>query len=145
MSFVSHRWRLRGRPTYCIILREEHMKDPQFPELLNLLLEIRNLKVDKVKISLGRLQNLMSSACVEHLDFSGSFNINELEIEPFAQIQHSLYENQNFSEMAPPKIIPEDVNDYTVSLIHTRKIFREIKCGDSVPLLLISQNFCIFR
>ena len=92
------------------------MKDPQFPELLNLLLEIRNLKVDKVKISLGRLQNLMSSACVEHLDFSGSFNINELEIEPFAQIQHSLYENQNFSEMAPPKIMPEDVNDYTVSL-----------------------------
>ena len=94
------------------------MKDPQFPELLNLLLEIRNLKVDKVKISLGRLQNLMSSACVEHLDFSGSFNINELEIEPFAQIQHSLYENQNFSEMAPPKIMPEDVNDYTVSLIN---------------------------
>ena len=95
------------------------MKDPQFPELLNLLLEIRNLKVDKVKISLGRLQNLMSSACVEHLDFSGSFNINELEIEPFAQIQHSLYENQNFSEMAPPKIIPEDVNDYTVSFFCT--------------------------
>ena len=61
---MSQRWRLRGRPTYCIIIREDNMKDPQFPELLNLLLEIRNLKVDNVKISLGRLQNLMSSACL---------------------------------------------------------------------------------
>ena len=109
------------------------MKDPQFPELLNLLLEIRNLKVDKVKISLGRLQNLMSSACVEHLDFSGSFNINELEIEPFAQIQHSLYENQNFSEMAPPKIIPEDVNDYTVSF--------SAQCAKTRNLLTLEKYF----
>ena len=32
------------------------MKDPQFPELLNLLLEIRNLKVDKVKIFYKQLR-----------------------------------------------------------------------------------------
>ena len=51
---------------------------------------------------------------MEHLDFSSSFNINDLEIEPFAQLQHNLYENQNFSEMAPPKIKPEDMKDYAV-------------------------------
>ena len=80
------------------------MKDPQFPALLNLLLEIRDSKVGNVNISSGRLHCLLSSACIEHLDFSSSFNINDLEIEPFAQLQHNLYENQNFSEMAPPKI-----------------------------------------
>ena len=125
---MSKRWRLRGRPTYCILVREENMKDPQFPALLNLLLEIRDSKVGNVNISSGRLHSkvgnvnissgrlhcLLSSACIEHLDFSSSFNINDLEIEPFAQLQHNLYENQNFSEMAPPKIKSEDVKDYVV-------------------------------
>ena len=114
LSIVSKRWRLRGRPTYCILVREENMKDPQFPALLNLLLEIRDSKVGNVNISSGRLHCLLSSACIEHLDFSSSFNINDLEIEPFAQLQHNLYENQNFSEMAPPKIKSEDVKDYVV-------------------------------
>ena len=51
------------------------------------------------------------------MDFSSSFNINELDIEPFEQIKHSLYETQNFIEMTPPKIQPEDVNDYMVRLL----------------------------
>lgn len=94
-----------------MVIREENMKDPQFPELLNLLLEIRSLKVDNVKICLGRLQNLMNSACIEHLDFSNSFNVNDLEIEPFVQIQHNLYDG-NFIEMIrPQKLKKEDIND----------------------------------
>ena len=63
------RWRLRGRPTYCIVIREDNMRDQQFPELLALLLEIKNLRIDNVKVSLGRMQNFMNSACIEHLDF----------------------------------------------------------------------------
>ena len=95
------------------------MRDHQFAELLNLLLEIRSLKVDGNKISLGRLQNLMSSACIEHLDFSSSFDVNELEIEPFTQVQHNLYDNHSFIEMAKaPKIRTEDVQDFTVSLLN---------------------------
>ena len=69
LSFISRRWRLRGRPTYCIPIREENMRDQQFPDLLGLLLEIKNLRIDNVKVSLGRMQNFMNSACIEHLDF----------------------------------------------------------------------------
>ena len=32
------------------------MKNPQFPEMLTLLTELKTLKIDNVKISLGRLQ-----------------------------------------------------------------------------------------
>lgn len=32
------------------------MKNPQFPEMLSLLTELKTLKIDNVKISLGRLQ-----------------------------------------------------------------------------------------
>ena len=51
-----------------------------------------------------------------------------LTYEPFAQLQHNLYENQNFSEMALPKIKSEDVKDY-VSLFNEKSnhdIIREI-------------------
>lgn len=116
ISFISRRWRLRGRPTYCILITEENMRDHQFAELLTLLLEIRNLKVDNVKISLGRLQNLLCSACIEHLDFSSNFDVNELDIEPFTQVQHNLYDDHSMIEMCKvPKIRSEDVQDFTVS------------------------------
>ena len=134
---MSKRWRLRGRPTYCILVREENMKDPQFPALLNLLLEIRDSKVGNVNISSGRLHCLLSSACIEHLDFSSSFNINDLEIEPFAQLQHNLYENQNFSEMAPPKIKSEDMKDYAVRLF----LFEFLK----ISIKMFFQNLVIYR
>ena len=113
------------------------MKDPQFPALLNLLLEIRDSKVGNVNISSGRLHCLLSSACIEHLDFSSSFNINDLEIEPFAQLQHNLYENQNFSEMAPPKIKSEDMKDYAVRLF----LFEFLK----ISIKMFFQNLVIYR
>ena len=40
----------------CILVTEDNMKNPQFPEMLTLLTELKTLKIDNVKISLGRLQ-----------------------------------------------------------------------------------------
>jgi hypothetical protein len=40
----------------CIIITEDNMKNPQFTEMLSLLTELKTLKIDNVKISLGRLQ-----------------------------------------------------------------------------------------
>ena len=45
-----------GRPTVCILITEDNMKNPQFADMLNLLTELKTLKIDNVKISLGRLQ-----------------------------------------------------------------------------------------
>ncbi len=42
INFISRRWRLRGRPTYCIIITEANFKDHQFSEMLALLMEIRS-------------------------------------------------------------------------------------------------------
>ena len=39
---------------YFQVITENNLQDPQFPELLSLLCELRNLKVDGVKIRLGR-------------------------------------------------------------------------------------------
>ena len=128
IQFVSQRWRLRGRPTYCILIKEEFKKDPQFGEFLNLLLEIGNQRLDNnVQCSLGRLQNLLNEACIEHLDFSSSADVNELDIEPFAQIQHGPYETlESIEQIKLSKINPDDVIDFTVSLSFFLSPFKNV-------------------
>ena len=75
-SSSSHSWiNLNGRPTFCILISEKDMRDPQFGSMLNFLAQLRQGHCEGVKVRLGRLQNLLSSSCIEHLDFlSGKQN-----------------------------------------------------------------------
>ena len=71
LNFIGRYWRMSGRPTVCIIIREQHLKDVHFRDLLDLLVQFKNgqLKKSGLRIKTGRLQNLISSSCIEHLDF----------------------------------------------------------------------------
>lgn len=71
LNFIGRYWRMSGRPTVCILIREEHLKDVHFRDLLDLLVQFKNgqLKKSGLRIKTGRLQNLISSSCIEHLDF----------------------------------------------------------------------------
>lgn len=69
LQFVGKYWRLSGRPTVCLLIREEHMRDPGFKEMLDLLAMLKKGFCDGMKVRIGRLQNLISSSCIEHLDF----------------------------------------------------------------------------
>uniref|UniRef100_A0A6G1SIZ4 Phosphorylase b kinase regulatory subunit n=1 Tax=Aceria tosichella TaxID=561515 RepID=A0A6G1SIZ4_9ACAR len=71
LNFIGRYWRMSGRPTVCIIIREEHLQDVHFRDLLDLLVQFKNgqLKKSGLRIKTGRLQNLISSSCIEHLDF----------------------------------------------------------------------------
>lgn len=64
LQFVGRYWRLSGRPTVCLLIREEHMRDPQFKKMLDLLAMLKKGYCDSVKVRIGRLQNLISSSCV---------------------------------------------------------------------------------
>lgn len=57
-------WRLSGRPTVCLLVREEHMRDPHFKQMLDLFAMLKKGHCDGVKVRLGRLQNLISSSCI---------------------------------------------------------------------------------
>lgn len=64
LQFVGRYWRLSGRPTFCLLIKEEHMRDPQFKKMLDLLAMLKKGYCDDVKVRMGRLQNLLSSSCV---------------------------------------------------------------------------------
>lgn len=45
LQFVGKYWRLSGRPTVCLLIREEHMRDPQFKEMIDLLAMLKKGKI----------------------------------------------------------------------------------------------------
>lgn len=92
LNFVGKYWRMSGRPTVCIILREEHLRDANFKVMLDLLVECKNgcIKSSNLKVKIGRLQNLISSSCVEHLDFFHMMPPEDLpKLQSFRQLEHT--------------------------------------------------------
>ncbi|XP_042207580.1 probable phosphorylase b kinase regulatory subunit beta isoform X3 [Homarus americanus] len=107
LHFVGKYWRLSGRPTVCILIREEHMRDVHFRELLDLLAMLKSGYCDGLKIRTGRLQNLIASSCIEHLDFMNAMDI-DLDITPFEQLQHASIGYQSLTDVPTAITYSED-------------------------------------
>ncbi|CAH8450235.1 unnamed protein product [Schistosoma mattheei] len=69
MQVVIDEARLRGRPTFCFLMREDMVKVPGFDKLLRFLVSMKNGTVQEAHVVLGRAQKFVASGFVEHLDF----------------------------------------------------------------------------
>uniref|UniRef100_A0A0B7AGG0 Phosphorylase b kinase regulatory subunit n=1 Tax=Arion vulgaris TaxID=1028688 RepID=A0A0B7AGG0_9EUPU len=69
LAFLAKCWKLSGRPTWCMVIRENAIRGHNFVEFLELLSQFKRGDVDGIRVRLGRLQSFISSAAVEHLDF----------------------------------------------------------------------------
>lgn len=69
LSFIRNNWNMRGRPTVCLLIRENHIRGTHFNEFLDLMASLKSGECDGVKTRLGRLQTFISGSCIEHLDF----------------------------------------------------------------------------
>lgn len=126
LQFVGKYWRLSGRPTVCLLIREEHMRDPQFKEMLDLLAMLKKGYCDGMKVRIGRLQNLISSSCtgkneryrkwfllnkffvfrslfpfffnIEHLDFMNQINLPNKE-NSFTKVNHEYVGYQSLTDV----------------------------------------------
>ncbi|MCL4124235.1 UNVERIFIED_CONTAM: hypothetical protein GTU68_045867, partial [Idotea baltica] len=98
LHFVGKYWRLSGRPTVCILIREEHMRDVNFRELLDLLAKLKTGYCDGLKVRTGRLQNLINSSCIEHLDFMTSLNV-DIDVKVFEQLEHTSIGYQSLTDV----------------------------------------------
>lgn len=107
LHFVGKYWRMSGRPTVCILIREEHLRDTNFKEMLDLLAEFKKGYLQSgLKVKTGRLQNLISSSCIEHLDFLHLLPNDALpRLESFRQLEHTL--NIGYQSLTDiPKAVP---------------------------------------
>ncbi|EAT41971.1 AAEL006436-PA [Aedes aegypti] len=134
LQFVGKYWRLSGRPTVCLLIREEHMRDPQFKEMIDLLAMLKKGYCDGMKVRIGRLQNLISSSCIEHLDFMSQSDLPDSTESAFAQIHHDYIGYQSLTDVPraqsyrEKKIIAQDYQnratpDIIEALRNTESIF----------------------
>ena len=85
-------------------------------------------------------QNLMSCACIEHLDFSYNIDLGELDIQPFQQIQHNFIGYTSLTE--GPKLVAkeEEKRDFAVKIVLDHDytyILLQYRQFRTNPLLLI--------
>ncbi|KAJ8726503.1 hypothetical protein PYW07_001201 [Mythimna separata] len=99
LQFVGKYWRLSGRPTVCLLVREEHMRDPHFKHMLDLFAMLKKGHCDGVKVRLGRLQNLISSSCMEHLDFMSQGEFPSEMFTQFRQLEHEYIGYQSLTDV----------------------------------------------
>lgn len=111
LQFVGKYWRLSGRPTVCLLIKEEHMRDPQFKEMLDLLAMLKKGYCDGMKVRIGRLQNLISSSCMEHLDFVSE--IPEACEDSFIQMHHEYIGYQSLTDVPKAAAYNELKIDFT--------------------------------
>lgn len=111
IQFVCRYWRLSGRPTVCLVIREEHMRDPQFDKMVDMLAMFKKGHCDSVKVRIGRLQNLLSSSCIEHLDFMKLFDKYSFQSQQFEQLVHDYIGYQSLTDVPKAVHYIEEVTD----------------------------------
>ncbi|XP_061602743.1 phosphorylase b kinase regulatory subunit beta isoform X2 [Cololabis saira] len=90
LQFIKQCWKMRGRPLFLVLIREDNIKGSRFNPVLDMLASFKKGNIGGVKVHVDRLQTLISGAFVEHLDF---LRVNEAEIPEF----------KSFSELELPK------------------------------------------
>ncbi|XP_043247487.1 probable phosphorylase b kinase regulatory subunit beta isoform X3 [Amphibalanus amphitrite] len=107
IQFVGRYWRLSGRPTCCLIMKETHMRDTNFRKMVDLLAMLKTGSCEGVKVRVGRLQNLMSSSCTEHLDFMDAAEDWGVEPEPFRELANKTVGYQSLTDIPTATIYNE--------------------------------------
>ncbi|CAF0884251.1 unnamed protein product, partial [Brachionus calyciflorus] len=112
LEFLSKCWKLQGRPIYLFLIREQNLRGPQRNELLELLSQFKQGQVNGVPVRLERLQTLITSACLEHLDFLDE-DTDTFEFLALKELESDNSQYKSLSEI--PKAM-NPIEDYSIKI-----------------------------
>ncbi|XP_030831590.1 phosphorylase b kinase regulatory subunit beta [Strongylocentrotus purpuratus] len=69
VAFVRKSWNYAGRPTLCLVIREEHFMGSEGNAMLEMLASFKRGSCNGIRVKVDRLQTLIASSSLEHLDF----------------------------------------------------------------------------
>ncbi|KJH52739.1 phosphorylase kinase alpha/beta [Dictyocaulus viviparus] len=107
IEFVARRWKLAGRPTMCLLLREENIVGEYFDHILDLLVQLKNGHINGIRVRLGRVHQLLNTSCIEHIDFASSDEV-EFDIDVLEEINGK---NQILSRLSLRDGIDDEATD----------------------------------
>lgn len=108
LKFLGKCWKLAGRPTFCMIIREDNIRGIGASNIFELLAQFKRGDCDGTKVRLGRLQEFISSACIEHLDFLDIGVDVEHKFKPFQEKDHGKH-FRSLTEI--PKLIKVELEE----------------------------------
>ncbi|KAL1227892.1 putative phosphorylase b kinase regulatory subunit beta [Trichinella spiralis] len=99
LKFIECRWQLAGRPTICLLLTEELVCGEHFSKVLSLLVDLKSGLCNGIRVRVGRLQNLLSAGCFEHLDFAPQGYSVDFIPEPMREVK-SMSDYSSLSDLS---------------------------------------------
>ncbi|CAE1244331.1 PHKA_B [Acanthosepion pharaonis] len=131
LAFLANCWKLYGRPTFCMVIRHDIMSG-DFSYFLELLSELKRGDCSGLRVRFGRLQAMISSACIEHLDFLHSLddltNFKSFEEKP------STAGFTPFVTMPPPVApeVEEVLNVMDLTIRSTNDLIQMLRYSESI-------------
>ncbi|CAJ0601597.1 unnamed protein product [Cylicocyclus nassatus] len=127
IEFVSRRWKLAGRPTMCLLIREENIVGEYFDHILDLLVQLKNGYVNGIRVRMGRVHQLLNTSCIEHIDFASSDDV-EFDIDVLEETEGN---NQILSRLSLRDGIEDDMTvEEDVRVLRDDDLYEIIKKDD---------------
>ena len=134
LEFLSKCWKLQGRPIYIFLIREQNLRGPHRNDLLELLSQIKQGRVNEVPVRMERLQTLVPSACLEHLDFLDE-DSSYLEFMTLKELETDNSQYKSLSDL------PKLMSSYEENMAKPED-FVKLQLNELISLLPTSTNRC---
>ncbi|VDL11713.1 unnamed protein product [Hymenolepis diminuta] len=145
LIFLSKWWRMKGRPNYCFLVKEDMIIGHGREQLIRFLVSLQSNYVDGVRIVLGRAQNFVATGCIDHLDFFPDWAANSEEFEGLKQ----LYGGRSFRSLTDlPRVLDDEDLDallpaplvIAIADATNRRHFKKMSDSDIVNFVLHDGN-----
>eukprot|EP00124_Ichthyophonus_hoferi_P004407 Ihof_evm1s480 gene=Ihof_evmTU1s480 len=112
LKFLQDNWSMNTRPLVCLLITESMVTGENFTEMLDLMASLKQGDCNGVPIKLGRLQQLVLTSCMEHLEF-----LSEPAFESIFNSDATANE-----KLALPRLMPDRRDSQAESSLSVKRI-----------------------
>jgi len=141
IEFVARRWKLAGRPTFCMVLREENVIGEYFDHMLDLLVALKTGFVNGIRVRVGRIHQLLNTGCTEHVDF---VNVNDIDFDRtiFEEVDATTAHLKSKSNLRPVPAEEDIVSEKEIQKYDDHTLFQIIANHDVENLRTLAFAIC---